>query len=288
MPAMHVSGQQLPLALKGAPSDVPTIHPNRPLELVLSGDGAEPTDDYDSSGGAVVSSEQHGELDTERRKLVRDLAGAAARNEGSMLQFVRRMSLDTYTTLDRLREILASDFEPPDAEGEFEGGRFRFVREGLGYELGLVAKLIQADFGTRVFYVAFDGFDTHGEQRATHAGLLATVAESIKAFFDVLKESGDDKRVAVMTYSEFGRRLEENASQGTDHGTASNLFVAGPAVKGGLVGKHPSLAASDLDGDDPKSLIDFRRVYATLLDRWLGCDSQAVLGERYEELPLVS
>ena len=85
-----------------------------------------------------------------------------------------------------------------------------------------------------------------------------------------------------MTFSEFGRRVQENGSRGTDHGAASCLFVAGPSVKGGVVGKHPSLA--DLDADDLKFHTDFRRLYATLLDGWLGCDSKAVLGGNWDHV----
>jgi uncharacterized protein (DUF1501 family) len=88
-----------------------------------------------------------------------------------------------------------------------------------------------------------------------------------------------------MTFSEFGRRVRENGSKGTDHGAASCLFVAGPAVAGGLVGKHPSL--SELDSGDLKHHTDFRQVYATLLDNWLGCPSKQVLGARFEHLKLL-
>ncbi len=101
-------------------------------------------------------------------------------------------------------------------------------------------------------------------------------------FFQTLKTTGHDSRVRLMTFSEFGRRVQENGSRGTDHGAASCLFVAGPSVKGGVVGKHPSLA--DLDADDLKFHTDFRRVYATLLDGWLGCDSKAVLGAKWDHV----
>ena len=97
-----------------------------------------------------------------------------------------------------------------------------------------------------------------------------------------MKTTGNDRRVRLMTFSEFGRRVKENGSRGTDHGAASCLFVAGPSVKGGVVGKHPSLA--DLDADDLKFHTDFRRVYATLLDDWLGCDSKAVLGAKWDHV----
>jgi uncharacterized protein (DUF1501 family) len=97
-----------------------------------------------------------------------------------------------------------------------------------------------------------------------------------------LKTTGHDRRVRLMTFSEFGRRVTENGSRGTDHGAASCLFLAGPSVKAGVVGKHPSLA--DLDDDDLKFHTDFRRVYSTLLDDWLGCDSKLVLGAKWDHL----
>jgi uncharacterized protein (DUF1501 family) len=91
----------------------------------------------------------------------------------------------------------------------------------------------------------------------------------------------------VMTFSEFGRRVDENGSKGTDHGAASCLFVAGPAVQGGVVGKHPSLAKEDLLEGDLKHNIDFRQVYATLLDGWLGCDSEQILAGKFAHVPLL-
>ena len=103
--------------------------------------------------------------------------------------------------------------------------------------------------------------------------------------FTVLRPSGQDKRVLVMTYSEFGRRVQENGSKGTDHGAGSCLFVAGPGVKAGPVGKHPSL--SDLDAGDLKHHTDFRQVYATLLDGWLECDSKNILGGEFQHLDLL-
>src|SRR5207249_5863614 len=132
------------------------------------------------------------------------------------------------------------------------------------------------------FYVSIDGFDTHSNQAGMHQNLLQQVADGVTNLFDQLRPSGNDKRVRVMTFSEFGRRVQENGSKGTDHGAASCLFVAGAGLKGGVVGKHPSLA--DLDAGDLKFHTDFRRVYATLLEDWLGCDSKAVLGGKWDRV----
>jgi uncharacterized protein (DUF1501 family) len=111
------------------------------------------------------------------------------------------------------------------------------------------------------------------------------MSESVAAFLDDLGRDRLLDRVLLVTFSEFGRTVAENGRRGTDHGAAAPMFLAGGAVCGGLVGRHPSL--TDLDGGGLRMHTDFRSVYATLLDRWLGFDSQAVLGRKYPELPLV-
>jgi uncharacterized protein (DUF1501 family) len=151
--------------------------------------------------------------------------------------------------------------------------------------MALIARLIAKGFGTRVFYVMIDGFDTHSGQAEDQQRLLADVSDSISFLFTKLKETGHDKRVLAMTFSEFGRRVHENGSKGTDHGAASCLFVAGPAVKSGAINKHPSM--KDLDAGDLKHHTDFRQLYATLLDQWLGVDSKTVLGAKFDHLELL-
>ncbi len=177
-----------------------------------------------------------------------DLAAPAGEAEGDDLaSFVRRRQVQTLTAVETLRELL----EGPNAVPR-QGG-------GLAQKLQLVAGLIAKGFGTRIFYVSLDGFDTHANQGPMHDSLMSDLANSVSAFFQTLKTNGHDGRVRLMTFSEFGRRVKENGSRGTDHGAASCLFVAGPSVNGGVVGKHPSLA--DLDDDDLKFHTDFRRVY---------------------------
>jgi uncharacterized protein (DUF1501 family) len=152
-------------------------------------------------------------------------------------------------------------------------------------KMDLIARLIQKGFGTRVFYLAIDGFDTHSGQGPTHQAVLQQIGDACANLFMRLKQSGDDKRVLFMTFSEFGRRVLENGSKGTDHGSAGCMFVVGPGVKAGAVGKHPSL--TDLDDGDLKHHTDFRRVYATLLDGWLNVDSKTVLREQFEHVDLL-
>src|SRR5262249_2276250 len=147
--------------------------------------------------------------------------------------------------------------------------------------------LIDKGLGTRVFYVNLDGFDTHAQQAASHQQLLQQLSDGIVALFQMLRPAGHDKRVLVMTFSEFGRRVNENGSKGTADGSGACLLVAGPGAKGGPVTKHPGLKNEELESGDVKYGTDFRRVYATLLDRWLGCDSKAVLGGAFDHLDLL-
>jgi uncharacterized protein (DUF1501 family) len=256
VPIMQVGQKDLPLALQGAPGGVVSINDQRAYRLDLGpGDAAH----YKA-----------------RRKLLEEVAKP---DDGAddLLQFVRRRQVQTYTTLDKIQEVLGAPGNP----GQQFGGA------NLGSKLQMVARLIDKGFGTRVFYVNLDGFDTHANQANSHPQLLQELADSLNGFFQALRTNGHDKRVLAMTFSEFGRRVNENGSKGTDHGSGSCLFVAGPGVKGGAVNKHPSLKNEDLDAGDVKYTTDFRRVYATLLDRWLGCDSNVVLGGKFEPLELL-
>ncbi len=156
----------------------------------------------------------------------------------------------------------------------------------LAKNLKSVAQLIAADMGTTVFYVSQGGFDTHANQPPTQAQLLQDLSESLAAFYADLKQRGLLDRVMLITFSEFGRRVQQNASNGTDHGTASCLFVMGGRVNGGLHGEYPAL--DDLDFGNLKFTTDFRDVYATALDEWLGVSSQKVLSGSFKPLRLLA
>ena len=158
---------------------------------------------------------------------------------------------------------------------------------GLSPQLRQVAALINAGMPTRLYYVAYQGnsFDTHVHQADTHSRLLAYTADAIRGFMDDLKRIGRAGDVAMMVFTEFGRRVEENASLGTDHGTATPMFVVGPGVAAGLHGRHPSL--TDLDDGNLKMTTDFRRVYASMIEGWLGFeDSASILKGSFEPMRL--
>lgn len=163
-----------------------------------------------------------------------------------------------------------------------------YPRTELGNQLRIVAAMIRAGLPTRVYYVSLSGFDTHAGQggaQGRHAARLGELAGALGAFTRDLQASGDDARVLTMVFSEFGRRVSQNASGGTDHGAAAPMLLLGPMVRPGLLGPHPSL--SDLDSGDLKYSIDFRRVYATVLDRWMGADARAILGARHRPIPVL-
>lgn len=245
VPAMQVGPEKLPLALRGSQTSVASLNHKLPFKLRVGGVDAEEI--------------------AARKKLLVDLSKAPQPGEDQgILQFVQKTELQTYTAIEQLQEILKN--LAPDGN---------FPNQKLTQKMQIVAQLIQRGLGTRLFYLALDGFDTHSEQGPAHQNLMQDLGQAIATLFYTLQSTGHDKRVIVMTYSEFGRRVQENGSKGTDHGAGSSMFVIGPAVKGGAVGKHPSL--SDLDAGDLKHHTDFRRVYATLLDQWLNCDSKTLL-----------
>ena len=160
-----------------------------------------------------------------------------------------------------------------------------YPNSGLARQLAMVASMIRAGLETRVYYVTLGGFDTHAGQggaQGQHANLLRQLADAVRAFYADLAAQGNDGRVLTMSFSEFGRRVAQNGSNGTDHGAAAPMFLMGPMVRPGIHGGHPSL--TDLDNGDLKFHTDFRRVYATVLDGWLKADSRAVLNGRFKNL----
>jgi uncharacterized protein (DUF1501 family) len=146
--------------------------------------------------------------------------------------------------------------------------------------------MIRAELPTRVYYVAMGGFDTHANQPGTHDRLLREFSQAMRAFYRELDATGHRSRVMTLAFSEFGRRVEQNASGGTDHGAAGPAFLFGDHLtRTGLVGEHPNL--SRLDEGDLVHNVDFRSLYADLLDNWMKMDSKAALGKAYRPTKLV-
>jgi uncharacterized protein (DUF1501 family) len=193
----------------------------------------------------------------------------------SLASFVDRTVTSAYATAT---ELAAAAERGADSS-------VRYPSTDLGKQMELISRSIKADATARVYYLIQSGYDTHALQLPTQATLLGEFSRSIGAFLDDLAAAKLADRVIVMAFSEFGRRPEENGSLGTDHGTAGPVFLAGAHLKAGLIGETPPLG--ELVDGDLKWSIDFRRVYATLLDQWLNLSSEAVFGQRFEPLSIL-
>jgi uncharacterized protein (DUF1501 family) len=156
----------------------------------------------------------------------------------------------------------------------------------LGRNLKTISSLILSDINTKVYYVSIGSFDTHIAQENTQKRLFTEISDAVKAFTGDLKKNNRFNDVLLMTFSEFGRRVSQNASGGTDHGTANNMFfVSGGLKEKGILNEMANLA--DLNEGDLKYKVDFKNVYATILNRWLGADDKAILGKQYEYMKFV-
>ena len=161
-----------------------------------------------------------------------------------------------------------------------------FPRSPFGSAIRTASQVIASRAGIAVVKVALNGFDTHSNQPGTHARLLKDLAEGLSALRSALVEIGRWQSTLVMTYAEFGRRPRENLSNGTDHGTANVHFLLGGGVKGGLYGPPPELARLDGNGNLPFA-VDFRDLYATVLEGWWGMDSSRALNDRFRSLDIL-
>ena len=189
-------------------------------------------------------------------------------------KFFQQTAAETYSSADKIAAGIAQ-----------YRSTVQYPKSAFGKGMREIAQLIAANLGTRVYYISTGGFDTHTQQIRRHDQLWRDVSDTLLAFQTDLDQMSSGNQVLTLAFSEFGRRVHENAGGGTDHGTASEMFLLGKPVKGGLYGAYPSL--SNLDAGDLKYTTDFRAVYATVLDRWLGTNSERVLGKRYEDLKFV-
>jgi uncharacterized protein (DUF1501 family) len=238
--------------MAGAPVSVPSIATLEEFQLqTAAADGADKKNQRDVIEGSVKP-----------------------KDSGGLLQFVQKTAADTYASSRRLQEI-GKNYQP----------KATYPNTPLAGRLRLAAQLIDADLGARIFYVSIDGFDTHAAQATTHANLLTQVSGAVTALFKDLAARGRRDQVLMMTFSEFGRRVKENGSKGTDHGTAAPMLFVGGKVNAGPIGKQPSVG--DLEMGNLKYTTDFRRVYATVLDQWLGVSSKDVLGGSFDHIDIL-
>jgi uncharacterized protein (DUF1501 family) len=195
-------------------------------------------------------------------------------NQSEQLRVVSGRGYEAFKSVEAIQALTAT-----------YANKVEYPKTNFARDLQLVSKLLAGKSGTRIFNVQIGGFDDHADEKVQHAKVLTQVDEGLTAFFKDLEAQGLQDRVVVMMFSEFGRRVKENGSGGTDHGTAAPMFVIGGKVNGGLYGAYPSL--SNLDNGDLKYEVDFRSVYSTLIDKWLKGDTTAVLGKSYESFKFI-
>lgn len=196
------------------------------------------------------------------------------RSDLSAVDFLQRTALDAQLSSDKILEVARrSKSIVPYPQGK------------LASSLSLIARMIGGGLSARVYYASQGGFDTHAGQINAHDRLMGELNDALTAFVADLKQQGNFDRVLLLTFSEFGRRVQENANGGTDHGAAAPMFALGGRVKPGLFGQYPSLA--DLDNGDLRFNTDFRSVYGTVLDQWLHAPSATVLGRTFPSLPII-
>lgn len=214
--------------------------------------------------------------ETSRDPFFNDLLSAGSHSElGDPDSYLYKVMAETLSSADYIFE--QSKLHPvatayPDTE--------------IGKNFKTIASLISSDINTRVYYVSLGSFDTHAGQQAKQEKLFSDLNNAIKPFTDDLKSNHRFEDVLIMSFSEFGRRVGENGSGGTDHGTANNMFLISGGLKNkGLLNEMPDL--SRLDDGDLEMQLDFKRVYATVLKKWLQADDHAILGKQYDYLNFI-
>lgn len=196
----------------------------------------------------------------------------------------KRQGLHLKVTCEHGRDAYNSVEAIQSLSGNYQN-KVEYPKTNFAKDLQLVAKMLAGKSGTRVFYLQLGGFDDHAQEKDLHAKLLKDMDDAIASFYKDLEVQGYQDRVVTLAFSEFGRRVKENGSGGTDHGAAGPVLVLGGQVKGGMYGLYPSL--SNLDNGDLKYEVDFRSIYYTLVENWMKGDAKGVLGKTYEKLKFI-
>jgi len=205
------------------------------------------------------------------KKIANDVHHAEEEN----IAYLYKTLIDTQSSADYLFE-----------QSKVSPSKKTYPQHPFGRDMKLIAELITADTDTKIYYASLGSFDTHANQKNQQARLLKIYADAIAALTDDLKSNGLFDETLIMTFSEFGRRVKQNGSNGTDHGTANNVFLMGGKLKnGGVINQGPDL--SRLENGDLIYDIDFRQIYATILENWLGTDSRIVLNEKFDLLSFI-
>ena len=258
-----VLGETAPLAMKGEKTTPLSF--DKPGSYRYKGRDTERYDELNSAVAGSPTTAPAAKKSTPAKLITPD----------NQLEFLTRTAMDAKVSSDKVLGMV-SGYQTKET---YPNGSF-------GEGLRTVAAMIRGGLPTKVYYVSLGGFDTHAGQGGKHDSLMKTFDNGVAAFWRDMKEQKNEQRVVMMAFSEFGRRVQQNASGGTDHGAAAPMFLFGPAIakRAGIVGRHPSL--TDLDDGDLKYGIDFRNVYASVLQNWLNTPSKPVLGKQFDPMPL--
>ncbi len=259
LPGLALGAEEAPLVLKGARRDGLTLAGTDGLAVAASPSGGV------ADLSALASASAGDAASRDRRAMTGDVAHGRDATSPPLAARLAAVARDTYDLSAELAEMLA---RTPVGAG--------YPDDPLAERLALAARLVRADGGPRVQWTSVGGFDTHAVQAGTHAALLDRVARATTALLDDLATDGSDARTLVLVYSEFGRRVAENGSGGTDHGAAAPWFALGGDVRGGLHGPPPDL--DDLLDGDVRPTVEPRAVFAEAAARWLGLDADALFG----------
>jgi uncharacterized protein (DUF1501 family) len=198
---------------------------------------------------------------------------APAVGTGLVMDYLTQTGLDVLTGADLLKKAPAA-YTSDVVYGD----------DAIAKSLRDVARVHLAGLGTRIFYTQHGGYDTHASEVPTHPRLLRELSGALRAFMQDLQKHDAAQEVVILVFTEFGRRIKDNGS-GTDHGSGGGAFIIGERVAGGLYGEYPSLEPDQqLYGEDLRHHVDFRGVYATLLEQWLGLGATDIVGGTYEQI----
>jgi uncharacterized protein (DUF1501 family) len=248
----------------GSPIPESSISIGREAPLALQGRINKPISFESAELFRWMGGDLHPDLDTPYQSISR---AGSTEGEDDQHAFLMRTALDAQVSSDRIRKAMAKQT------------LVQYPNGNLANQLRAIGAMIRDGLSTRVYYASLGGFDTHAGQNNPHANLLSQVGGSLRAFHSDLKAQGNSGRVLTMVFSEFGRRVGENGSGGTDHGTAAPMFFVGDMIQPGVHGDLPSL--SNLDDGDLKYAVDFRTVYGDILENWMGASSASVLGKDF-------
>ena len=242
------------------------------LPRAMSVAGVPVTSISDLEGYGVMNQIEKEQLRDKALQAFKDIYGQAI-GSGVVSEYIGKTGLDVLKGADMLGEV-ASNYQ----------STVEYADNSIAKSLKDVARIHLNGLGTRIFYTNHGGYDTHANEMPTHPKLMSDLSGAISDFLDDLDQHDESENVAILVFTEFGRRMRDNGS-GTDHGSGGGAFLFGKNVKGGLYSEYPSLAPSDWEhGEDLKHTIDFRGIYGTVLEQWLDLDAKPIVKGEFEQI----